>query len=118
MAIRIERAYEFYKHDKPKGAYVILVDKLWPRGISKEKLHLDEWARHLAPSSELRKWFAHDESKWTEFMHRYEEELKPLHGELQRLKEVSQHRQLILLYGAKDTEHNQAVALKDLLQHQ
>lgn len=118
MAISIERAYEYYKHDKPKGTYVVLVDKLWPRGIRKEALHLDEWAKHLAPSNELRKWFAHDESKWTEFLHRYEEELKPQHDELHRLKEVAQSRQLILLYGAKDTEHNQAVALRNLLMHQ
>lgn len=94
-----------------------MVDSLWPRGISKEKLHMDEWARQLAPSAELRKWFSHDESKWQEFMRRYADELKPLHKELHRLKEISQHKQLILLYGAKDTEHNQAVALKYLLLH-
>ncbi len=115
MAITIERAYEFHKHEKPKGTYVVLVDKLWPRGISKEKLKLDEWARHLAPSTELRKWFAHDDSKWAEFIRRYEAELIPLNDELQRLKEISRQKQLILLYGAKDTQHNQAVALKHLL---
>lgn len=115
MTVRIERAYEFHKHDKPESSYIVLVDKLWPRGISKEKLELDEWARDLAPSTELRKWFAHDENKWPEFIRRYKEELKTRHDDLQRLKEVARQKQLILLYGAKDTEHNQAVVLKQLL---
>lgn len=117
MTIHIERVYEFQKHDKPKDAYVVLIDKLWPRGISKERLELDEWAKQLAPSTELRKWFAHDETKWTEFIRRYEEELKPQNDELQRLKKISQQKQLVLLYGAKDTRHNQAVVLKQLLLH-
>jgi uncharacterized protein YeaO (DUF488 family) len=117
MEIKIERAYEFYKKAKPEGSYAILVDRIWPRGISKEKLQLDEWAKHLAPSTELRKWFAHDANKWPEFRRRYREELKPLQCELEQLQEMAQRKQLILLYGAKDTEHNQAVVLKDLLQH-
>lgn len=117
MEIKIERAYEFYKHEKPKNGYAILVDGIWPRGISKEALQPDEWARHLAPSTELRKWFAHDAEKWPEFKRRYKKELKPREDELERLREVAQHNQLILLYGAKDTEHNQAVVLKDLIQH-
>lgn len=117
MSINIERAYEFYKHRKPEKSYAVLVDRIWPRGIKKEQLNLDEWAKQLAPSSQLRKWFAHDAAKWQEFQHRYQEELKPLHDDLHRLKEISRHRQLILLYGAKDREYNQAVALKKLLQH-
>lgn len=117
MEIKIERAYEFYKKDKPEGSYAILVDGLWPRGISKEKLQVDEWAKHLAPSPELRRWFAHDADKWHEFKRRYREELKPLQGELEQLQEMARRKQLILLYGAKDTKHNQAVVLKDLLQH-
>lgn len=117
MAITTERAYEFYKHAKPQGSYAVLVDRIWPRGVSKEQLQLDEWARHLAPSTALRKWYAHDADKWPEFSCRYRKELEPLQAELQRLKEVSRHKRLILLYGARDTQHNQAVVLKDLLQH-
>lgn len=116
MSISIERAYDFYKHEKPKGSYAVLVDRIWPRGIRKEQLLLDEWARQLAPSTPLRKWYSHDVAKWTEFLRRYREELAPQKDELLRLKKLSQHQQLILLYGARDTEHNQAVALKYLLE--
>lgn len=117
MPITIERAYDFYKHPKPKGSYAVLVDKLWPRGLRKENLKLDEWDRHLAPSNELRKWFSHETDKWPEFKRRYGKELEQQNDELQRLKEMARHKQLILLYGAKDTQHNQAVVLKDLIQH-
>ena len=116
MSIEIERAYEFYKHRKPKGSYAVLVDRIWPRGISKEKLQLDEWDKHLAPSDELRQWFSHEEGKWGEFTHRYRKELKGQQSELERLKSVAARKKLILLYGAKDTQHNQAVVLKALIQ--
>lgn len=116
MSVQIERAYEFYKHEKPDGTYAVLVDRLWPRGIRKEQLHLDEWARQLAPSTQLRKWYAHDVNKWPEFQRRYQEELEPLKDELQRLRRLARQSHLILIYGAKDSEHNQAVALKALLQ--
>jgi uncharacterized protein YeaO (DUF488 family) len=117
MSVTIERAYEFYKHPKPKGSYTVLVDKLWPRGISKEKLKLDEWDKRIAPSNELRKWFSHEADKWPEFIRRYREELKTQQDELQRLKKLSRRKQLILIYGAKDQEHNQAVVLRELIQH-
>lgn len=116
MSITIERAYDFYKHEKPQDSYVVLVDRIWPRGIKKEQLHLDEWAKHLAPSTPLRKWFSHDAEKWQEFLRRYREELGPQKSELERLKKLSRHRPLILIYGAKDSEHNQAVAIKSLLE--
>lgn len=116
MSIEIERAYDFYKHDKPERSYAVLVDRLWPRGIKKERLQLDEWARQLAPSPQLRKWFDHDINKWHEFLNRYEDELVQKKDELQRLKKISLQQQLILIYGAKDKEHNQAIALKTMLQ--
>lgn len=117
MAVTIERAYDYYKHPKPRGSYAVLVDKLWPRGINKEQLELDEWDRHLAPSNELRKWFSHQTEKWPEFMRRYREELKTQQDELRRLKQVARRKRLILVYGTKDQEHNQAVVLKELIQH-
>jgi len=117
MAIILKRAYHFIHEPKPEGAYAVLVDRVWPRGISKEKLQLDEWAKHLAPSDELRKWFAHQTERWPEFRRRYREELKPFYGELEQLKRLSQRQCLILLYGARDTEHNQAVVLRELLLH-
>ncbi len=116
MSIKIERAYDLYKREKPAGSYTVLVDRIWPRGIRKEQLPLDEWAKQLAPSTELRKWFSHDTQKWPEFLRRYQVELQSQKDELHRLKELSRHRQLILIYGARDHEHNQAVALKKLLQ--
>lgn len=117
MSITTERAYEFYKHDKPQGSYVVLVDRLWPRGVRKEQLQLDEWVRQLAPSTALRKWFAHEDEKWPEFRRRYTQELSQHKEELHRLRQISQQQPLILLYGAKDKQHNQAIVLKDLLLH-
>lgn len=117
MDIILKRAYYFIHEAKPEGAYAVLVDRVWPRGISKEQLQLDEWAKHLAPSDELRKWFAHQAERWPEFRRRYREELKPFRGELEQLKRLSQRQCLILLYGARDTEHNQAVVLREVLQN-
>ncbi len=116
MGISIERAYDFYKQEKPKGSYAVLVDRMWPRGIKKEQLQLDEWAKQLAPSTPLRKWFAHDINKWQEFLKRYHEEVGAYQDELRRLKQLSRNHHLILIYGAKDREHNQAIALKSLLE--
>lgn len=116
MAIELKRVYEFIKEEKTDKCYAVLVDRLWPRGISKETLQLDEWAKHLAPSNDLRKWYAHQEGRWPEFQRRYREELKPFRGELEQLKHISQRQCLILLYGARDTRHNQAVVLRELLQ--
>jgi len=116
MGIMLKRVYHFIHEDKPQESYAILVDRVWPRGVSKEKLQFDEWAKHLAPSNELRKWFAHQEERWPEFRRRYREELKPFQAELEQLKKLSKRRCLILLYGSRDTEHNQAVVLRELLQ--
>lgn len=108
--INIKRAYE--KAEKEDGTRV-LVDRLWPRGVSKQKIRIDAWEKEIAPSTELRKWFNHDPKKWTEFKKRYKAELKSHKAELQALKK---HKRLTLIYGARDTEHNEAVVLKDVLE--
>ncbi|HET8581543.1 MAG TPA: DUF488 family protein [Candidatus Paceibacterota bacterium] len=111
MAIRIKRAYE--RPAKSDGVR-ILVDRVWPRGRSKEELRLDRWEKEIAPSTALRKWFAHDPAKWAAFKRKYRAELKgsPVLAELRAL---SRARTVTLVYGAKDEEHNQAVALKEFL---
>lgn len=94
----------------------ILVDRLWPRGLTKEKAGIDLWLKDIAPSNELRKWFGHDPDKWTEFRAKYHEELKS-HGEqVALLRHEAAHGPITLLYGAKDEEHNEAVVLLALLQ--
>jgi len=113
MSIVIQRIYE--AETQPRG-YRVLVDRVWPRGISKERARLDEWLRDLAPSTELRKWFNHDPSRWDEFRARYRVELTVQREDLQRLKRIALQGTLVLLYGAKDTVHNQAVVLAELLQ--
>jgi len=99
--------------------YRILVDRLWPRGISKERLKLDAWAKNLAPSTELRKWFAHDPEKWPEFEKRYRAELTQAKATVvvrNLLAQAGRAKVVTLLYGAKDEEHNEAVVLRDLFE--
>ncbi len=91
------------------------MDRLWPRGVRKESLKLDSWLREAAPSTELRKWFAHDPAKWEEFRRRYFAELDARPGVLEPLFVAVRRGRVTLLYGARDTEHNQAVALKAYL---
>lgn len=112
--ILIKRIYDDYdKHD----GFRILVDRLWPRGVSKENAHIDEWAKEVAPSNELRQWFGHVPEKFTEFAKRYRQELESSQAfaELQQL--VAKHPNVTLVYGAKDELHNQAVVLQQLLDH-
>jgi uncharacterized protein YeaO (DUF488 family) len=94
----------------------VLVDRLWPRGISKEKARVDEWLKETAPSTELRKWFSHDPAKWAEFQRRYAAELKDKEAVLDSLRAEARKNTVTLLYGARDEERNQAVALKSLLE--
>jgi uncharacterized protein YeaO (DUF488 family) len=94
----------------------ILVDRLWPRGLSKEKARVDLWLKDIAPSTGLRKWFRHDPSKWTEFQARYRHELKSEADLLDVLKKKAAKGPITLLYGAKDEVHNEAVVLQSLLQ--
>ena len=113
MKLRVKRIYE--AHDEADG-FRILVDRLWPRGIKKEKAQIDTWMKEVAPSTILRKWFGHDPEKWPDFVARYKEEI---HGsmafrELRKL--VKKHKTVTFLFSTKDEAHNQAVALKKFLE--
>jgi uncharacterized protein YeaO (DUF488 family) len=110
--VRLKRAYE-----PPAGGdgYRVLIDRLWPRGVSKQQAQLDEWARELAPSSELRRWFGHDPAKFDEFRRRYREELAAQDEKLRELRRRARGGTLTLVYGARDSEHNDAVVLAELL---
>lgn len=109
--IKLKRAYE--APAKSDGLR-ILVDRVWPRGVTKEKLSLHEWKKELAPSAKLRGWFGHDPARWAEFKKRYRAELKG-NKELQELKRLAEHKTVTLVYGARDEKHNQAEALKEFL---
>ena len=111
MKIKIKRVYE--KPDKEDGKR-ILVDRLWPRGLTKEKAGIDLWLKEIAPSTELRKWFGHDPQKWEEFEKRYSDELKKNEEQVSLLKEQLKKSPVTLVYGAKDKEHNEALVLKEL----
>ena len=110
--IQLRRVYE-----KPsrKDGLRILVDRLWPRGLTKERAALDLWLKDVAPSTELRKWFGHDPAKWKEFQVRYLRELREKKGALELLKEKSKEHTVTLVYGARDEEHNEALVLKRIL---
>ena len=114
MKLAIKRVYE--DPDKDDGIR-ILIDRLWPRGLSKEKAHVDLWLKEIAPSTELRKWFAHDPAKWTEFKTRYRAELKHNSEQLAVLKQAIAKGPVTLLYGAKDEQRNDAIVLQELLRH-
>lgn len=114
MKIKIKRVYE--KPDKEDG-FRILVDRLWPRGLTKEKASVDLWLKDIAPSTELRKWFGHDPEKWKEFRKRYRNELKKNEGQVSLLKDQMKKGTVTLVYGAKDEEHNEAFILKELFSH-
>ena len=111
--LKLKRIYE--KPAAGDGARV-LVDRLWPRGVSKAAARLDLWLKDIAPSDALRKWFGHEPAKWSEFQKRYAAELKGKAALLQELRELEKREGTVtLLFGAKDPERNQAVVLKRLL---
>jgi uncharacterized protein YeaO (DUF488 family) len=110
MKIETKRVYEL--PDAEDGIR-ILVDRLWPRGLTKEKASVDLWLKNIAPSTPLRKWFGHDPDKWKEFKKRYFDELKKNKEQVLLLKEQIKKGKVTLLYGAKDEEHNEALVLKD-----
>ena len=110
--INIKRIYDA---PVPADGRRVLVDRLWPRGVSKDKARIDEWLKEVAPSDELRKWFGHDPEKWEEFRRRYREELKDHEGLLAQLRSEVRKGAVTLLFAAKDAEHNNAVVLKELL---
>lgn len=112
MKVQIKRAYEV---PSAEDGYRVLIDRLWPRGISKEKARIDLWMKEIAPSSELRQWFGHDPAKWHEFQKRYRAELKQHAEQLSSLRQLAHRGPLTLVYGAKDEEHNDAVVLCEIL---
>jgi len=112
MKIKLKRVYE---EPSSEDGIRILVDRLWPRGLSKERAHVDLWLKDIAPSTVLRKWFAHDPAKWSEFKTCYRAELKQNKEQLDLLKQATVRGPATLLYGAKDQEHNEAVVLQKLL---
>ena len=114
MAIKIKRAYE--PPSKSDGAR-ILIDGLWPRGVTKEKAEIAEWMKEVAVSAALRKWFSHDPAKWPEFRKRYRAELARNPGAMARLREMARKGTLTIVYAAKDEEHNNAVVLKEFLEN-
>jgi uncharacterized protein YeaO (DUF488 family) len=111
--IALKRAYE--PAARTDGTR-ILVERLWPRGIKKTDLPLDAWIKNAAPSTELRKWFSHDPAKWAEFQRRYRAELRSHPEALAPLREAAHKGHLTLIYSSHDTEHNNAVVLRDVLQ--
>lgn len=108
--VRIRRIYE-----PPDGGFRVLVDRLWPRGVSKEKAGLDEWLKDLAPSTELRKWFGHRPERWEEFVQRYRDELRgnPLVADFSL--DCRSRPDTVLLYGARNEKQNEAVVLREFL---
>ncbi len=111
--IQLKRVYE-----KPSRAdgFRVLVDRLWPRGLTKQRAAVQLWLKDVAPSTELRKWFGHDPAKWKEFQVRYRHELGDKQDALKLLKEKSQTQTVTLLYGARDELHNEATVLKGILE--
>jgi uncharacterized protein YeaO (DUF488 family) len=109
--LKLKRAYA---PAEPGDGQRVLVDRVWPRGVSRAEAHIDLWLKEVAPSTALRKWFGHDPARWDEFRRRYREELKG-NPALDQLKAMAAEGRTTLVYGAKDEAHNQAVALAELL---
>ena len=112
--IQLKRAYD--KPAKDDGQR-ILVDRLWPRGLTKEKAAIKEWIKDLAPSTELREWFGHDPALWTEFQKKYKAELKKNEGVQTFYEQHRETKVLTLVYAAKDEQHNHAIVLQQFLEH-
>lgn len=110
--VRLERAYT---PPSARDGTRVLVDRLWPRGLEKEKAKVDLWAKDLAPSTELRRWFGHDPAKWPEFQRRYRDELAARGEELDALHHLARKGTVTLVYAARDETHNNAVVLRDVL---
>lgn len=112
MDVRLKRAYE---PAAPSDGYRVLIDRLWPRRVSRERAELDEWEKELAPSTELRKWFAHDPTRFEKFRRRYIDELRSRRSRLAELRRRARTGTLTLVYSARDAEHNDAVVLAEVL---
>jgi uncharacterized protein YeaO (DUF488 family) len=113
MPFEIKRAYE--DATRSDGTRV-LVDRVWPRGVSKAKAKIDHWLKEIAPSTALRKWFGHDPARWVEFKRRYFAELNAQGEALDELRKLAHGKTVTLVFGAKDTEHSQGTALKEYLE--
>lgn len=112
LTVKIKRAYD----DREAGdGYRVLIDHVWPRGVKREVLALDEWARELAPSDELRKWFNHEPSRFAEFRKRYRDELAGHADKLEELRGRARSGAVTIVYAARDREHNNAVVVAELL---
>lgn len=111
--IRVKRAYET---PSPDDGVRILVDRLWPRGVTKARAKIDEWMKDIAPSPQLRKWFAHDPAKWKAFQQRYSKELKEHPEAVDQLRKMAKQGRVTLIYAARDEEHNGALVLKAFLE--
>jgi uncharacterized protein YeaO (DUF488 family) len=112
LHIRIKRVYE--PPSREDGAR-ILVDRLWPRGLTKEKAAVSQWMKDIAPSTELRKWFGHDPARWPEFRRRYTTELRQPQALLDQIRDLARDRTVTLVFGAHDEEHNDAVVVREIL---
>jgi uncharacterized protein YeaO (DUF488 family) len=110
--VKLKRAYE---PAGPGDGTRILVDRLWPRGLSKAEAAVDRWLKEIAPSTELRQWFGHDPARWPEFRRRYAQELRQHAAVLDEVRALAREDTVTLVYGARDETHNDAVALKDVL---
>ena len=110
--VRLKRAYE-----PVSGAdgTRVLVDRLWPRGVSKEDAAIERWMKELSPSTELRRWFGHDPARWQEFRRRFAEEVRRHPEELEELRALARQGPITLVYAAHDKEHNDAIVLRDVL---
>ncbi|MGI0087627.1 MAG: DUF488 domain-containing protein [Nitrosotalea sp.] len=112
--IKIKRVYEASSEE---DGFRILIDRLWPRGLSKKSAQIDAWLKDIAPSDNLRKWFSHDPKKWTEFKKRYHKELEEKKDIISKIKSLEKEKKTItFLYSAKDKEHNNAVFLQGYIQ--
>lgn len=116
LKIALKRAY-----DEPEASdgTRVLVDRLWPRGVSKERAHIDLWLKDIAPSNELRKWYGHDPAKFEQFRQRYKDELasEPAQAAVEKLRDMAQHGQLTLIFSAHDADLSNAAVLRDYLMH-
>lgn len=114
-SIKIKRVYDTQAGD---DGWRVLVDRVWPRGVSKQKAAIDLWRKEIAPSTELRKWFGHDPARWDEFRRRYREELHAQPTLVDELQDHARKGPLTLVYSARDEAHNQAVVLRQVLEEE
>jgi len=113
MPVYTKRIYEL---SRTEPGYRILVDRIWPRGVKREDLKLDEWLKTVSPTNDLRNWFSHDVAKWQEFRERYKLELANHADQLDRIRKLSKDSIILLLYSTKDKLHNQAIVLKEIIE--